>query len=304
VPQHRLWELDDPMLYRVTAQLKDSGTASVDERSDRIGFRDFRYENGYFRLNGRRIFLRSALMLWTTPVLIHSARDRQMLRKDILYAKAMGFNTIRYLAFAAPRCNLELADELGIMIMQESMVSWTFTWDYPGDTSLGDQRFDRALLGIVRRDRNHPSITMWQFLNETRDGLVFRHAVAALPKVRALDHSRVCFLNGGRFDGQSTTIGSLSNPGSRTWDGMNLQERHLYPNVPHQPGTISELRGFQGFISEYGIGSALDLVKLTRNFERLGATGAMDAKYYRATTKWKWSSSIRTRNRSSRRKSS
>lgn len=283
VPQHRLWELDDPMLYRVTAQLQDSGAASVDERSDRIGFRDFRYESGCFRLNGRRIFLRSAHIVWSTPVLLHSARDRQMLRKEILYAKAMGFNTIRYLAFAAPRCNLELADELGIMIMQESMVSWTYTWHYPEDTSLGDQRFDRSLLGVVRRDRNHPSITMWQFLNETRDGLVFRHAVAALAKVRALDHSRVCFLNGGRWDGQATTIGSLSNPGSRTWDGLNLQESHLYPNVPHEPGTIAALRGGEGalFVSEYGIGSAHDLVKLTRNFERLGATGAMDAKYYR-----------------------
>jgi hypothetical protein len=290
VAQHRLWELDDPVLYRVTARLEDLAAASVDEKSDRLGFRDFRYEKGYFRLNGRRIFLRSAHILWTTPVKIHSARDREMLRRDILYAKTMGFNAIRYLPYAAPRCHLDLADELGIMIMQQSMSSWCM--GYPKDKTLGDQRFDRSLLGIVRRDRNHPSITMWYFLNETGDGPVFRRAVEALPKVRAMDAQRVCLLNSGRWDRQDKTIGSLSNPGSKVWDATDLRDVHTYLPAPHPAGIIRTLRGGGApqagvkpgplFLSEYGIGSALDLVELTRDFERLGAAETMDAKYYRA----------------------
>ena len=307
VAQHRLWELDDPALYRVTVRVEDLGTGSVDEQSDRIGFRDFRFEDGYFRLNGRRIFLRCAHTVWTTPVKIHSARDREMLRKDILYAKAMGFNALRYLPFAAPRCQLDLADELGVMVMQQSMSSCGM----PGHPS-GAEMFNRSLFGIIRRDRNHPCVTMWCFLNETGDDGIFRHAVAVLPKVRELDDSRVCLLNSGRFDRQWETIGSLSNPGMRTWHATDLQERHAYFPVPHGPDDIRDLRlcekpgggatpnapffsaylnSYQAltshrngplFFSEYGIGSAQDLVKLTREFERLGAADCMEAGYYRS----------------------
>jgi hypothetical protein len=314
VAQHRLWELDDPALYRVTARVEDLGAGSVDEQSDRIGFRDFRFEDGYFRLNGRRIFLRSAHTVWSTPVKMHSARDREMLRKDILYAKAMGFNTLRYLPFAAPRCQLDLADELGVMVMQQSMSSWMMPWPKdPQAQPSGAEMFDRSLLGIIRRDRNRPCVTMWCFLNETPDGPIFRHAVAVLPKVRELDDSRVCLLNSGRFDGQWETIGGLSNPGMRTWHAMDIREHHAYPPVPHGPDEIWDLRGCKVpregekqktpffsayfnslnpsdrngplFFSEYGIGSGQDLVTLTREFERLGAADCMEAGYYRSQLK-------------------
>ena len=51
----RLWDLNDPSMYRVTIRVQSEGSDSFDERSTRCGFRDFRMENGYFRLNGRRI---------------------------------------------------------------------------------------------------------------------------------------------------------------------------------------------------------------------------------------------------------
>jgi beta-galactosidase/beta-glucuronidase len=38
----RLWDLHDPFLYRVTAQLQSEGPPSLDECSARCGFRDFR----------------------------------------------------------------------------------------------------------------------------------------------------------------------------------------------------------------------------------------------------------------------
>ena len=55
VPGHRLWELNEPWLYRVTARVQTEGAAAFDERSVRCGFRDFRFRDGFFRLNGRRL---------------------------------------------------------------------------------------------------------------------------------------------------------------------------------------------------------------------------------------------------------
>ena len=68
VPQHRLWSLEDPFLYRVTAAVAAEGSVSFDEKSTRCGFRDFRYENDAFRLNGKRIYLQGAIPLPHYPV--------------------------------------------------------------------------------------------------------------------------------------------------------------------------------------------------------------------------------------------
>jgi len=56
----RLWELNDPYMYRVTAQVSPDASNSVDEFSTRCGFRDFRFQDGYFRLNGRRLLVKSS----------------------------------------------------------------------------------------------------------------------------------------------------------------------------------------------------------------------------------------------------
>ncbi len=68
VEHPRLWELNDPYLYRVTARAYADASSSFDERSARCGFRDFRLQDGYFRLNGKRLFLKSSHTGCDTPV--------------------------------------------------------------------------------------------------------------------------------------------------------------------------------------------------------------------------------------------
>jgi hypothetical protein len=80
-------------------------------------------------------------------------------------------------------------------------------------------------------------------------------------------------------------IGSLSNPGSPVWENI-MDDQHPYQRVPHTAAIIKTLRtigdrGLPLFLSEYGIGSGVDLVRVTRHYERAGATHAMDAQWYR-----------------------
>ena len=64
VAQPHLWDLNDPFLYtiKVTSTWKDANGAELGQDADsfRTGFRDFRVVNGYFYLNGRRIYPASA----------------------------------------------------------------------------------------------------------------------------------------------------------------------------------------------------------------------------------------------------
>ena len=69
-------------------------------------------------------------------------------------------------------------------------------------------------------------------------------------------------------------IGDICNPGSDRWEDV-LADTHYYPRVPHRNLEISRLRTFAGndnpqFLSEYGIGSALDYPRFLRQSEQAG----------------------------------
>jgi len=234
VSQPHLWDLHDPYLYRVTLRTDNENAGSLDERSVRCGFRDFRFEHGYFRLNGRRIFLRSSHSCNHFPIGQRLPPDPDQARRDLLDVKVMGFNTIRFIWGGALRYQLDLCDEIGLMVYEESIASSSMTESgyylasagaivdedpavHPSKElrSIMGQRFDRSQSELIRRDRNHPSIIIWGLLNEAGNTPSFRHAVGMLPLVRSLDNSRMVFLNAGRFDG-------LSSGGNDPFSKVNL----------------------------------------------------------------------------------
>jgi hypothetical protein len=308
----RLWELADPFLYRVTVRLEAPGAgegaataagggraaggwAGFDERSVRVGFRDFRVEGGYFRLNGRRLFVRSTHTGNHSPLgqVLAPAAAPDLLRRDLVYAKASGYNMVRFIAGIAHPEQLDLADELGLMVYEESLAGWCLV-----DSPHMADRWDRSLGEMVRRDRNHPSVVVWGLLNETQDTPVFRRALASLPRVRALDDSRLVLLSSGRWDGQWGT-GSVCNPDGEEWvpawgaedegaapcgvEGTFIPaykpgagDAHMYPSVP-QTAQVEDFIRTVGrdtrpvFVSEYGIGSLMNAVRELRHYEQAGA---------------------------------
>jgi hypothetical protein len=279
VENPHLWELNDPYMYRVTTRIWADNSTSVDERSVRCGFRDFKFEKGYFRLNDHRIFIRSSHTVNATPIGQQVPHDPDLFRRDLLNVKVMGFNTIRFIWGGATRQQLDLCDEIGLLVYEESYASMPLA-----DSPEMPERFKRSLIELIKRDRNHPSVVIWGLLNESGDNPTFRQAVGLLPLVRSLDDTRVVMLNSGRLDRQ-TDIGSLSNPGSSDWENT-LSDQHCYPRVPHDAAIIRMLRTLHGgnnhaFLTEYGIGSAVDLWRVTRHFERLGKESAEDAQFYR-----------------------
>jgi len=283
-----LWSLDDPFLYRVTVQL--STDAGVDERSVRCGFREFCFRDGYFRLNGRRIFIRSAHTGNHYPIGMQLPHDLELLRRDLYYAKTMGFNMVRFIAGVAWESQLDFCDELGLMVYEESYAGWCLE-----DSPQMPERFDRSTSEMIIRDRNHPSVTIWGLLNETPDGPVFRHAVESLKLVRSLDDTRMVLLDSGRWDGK-WSIGSISNPGSDKWEHLlgnespdapdgkwgaggyleQAGDAHYYPAIPLSADSIKFFRKLgEGikpvFLSEHGNGGEVDAVRVIRLYEQVGA---------------------------------
>jgi hypothetical protein len=308
VNQWRLWQLSDPFLYRVTARLNTAtprsaqpGAAVLHELSTRCGFRDFRFENGYFRLNGKRVFLKGSHTCNNFPVGLQVPDSPDFARRDLVYAKMAGFNCIRFIAGMPTQYQLDLCDELGLMVYEENYASWCL-----GDSPQMAERYDRSYTEMIKRDRNHPSVVIWGMLNETPDGPVFRHAVAASKLVRSLDETRLLILNSGRFD-YHLDIGSLCNPGRTQWECLlgdqgpngkpgpshgvcgyieNSGDIHCYPQVPQSYEDIRLLRTMgQGqkhvILTEYGIGSAVNWPRVFRQYEQIGKPDVEDAQFYK-----------------------
>jgi hypothetical protein len=290
VPGFRLWELGNPVLYRLMTKVQTAVPAGLDEHSLRCGFRDFRFEKGAFRLNGRRIYVRCSHTANGTPGgLMTVAADPDFLRRDLLNSKVLGLNMLRFFAGVPQRYQLDLADEIGFLIYEES-----FGAAPPANRP---DLADHSNIGMIRRDRNHPSVVIWGLTNERKNDTEFRHAVEFLPTLRKYDATRLVLLNSGRFDEQPN-IGSLSNPGSSVWEKV-MGDAHVYPRVPMPADAIRGLRtrsgngcwvkdwvrmydeGLPTFFSEGGIGGAMDYLRVARLFEQIGKTASPDAAYLR-----------------------
>ncbi|MBM3499955.1 MAG: glycoside hydrolase family 2, partial [Armatimonadetes bacterium] len=215
VGEPRVWDLNDPFLYRVTARV------AADELSVRCGFREFRFEDGAFRLNGRRIYLRCSHTGNCCPVGLELPVDPDWLRRDLLNVKVMGFNAIRFIAGIPKRYQLDLCDEVGLMVYEENYAAWCLA-----DSPKMPERFARSTREMILRDRNHPSVVIWGMLNETPDGPVFRQAAASLALVRSLDPTRMVLLNSGRWDSAGGGLGGLE-----VWRNADRED----PCVTHNP---------------------------------------------------------------------
>ena len=70
-------------------------------------------------------------------------------------------------AIRASKLILDLCDEIGLMVYEESYAAWCLA-----NSPAMPRRYNESTLGMIRRDRNHPSVVIWGLLNETPDGPV------------------------------------------------------------------------------------------------------------------------------------
>lgn len=230
------WHVDSPSLYTATVSvITDSGEFV---KTVSFGFREFCVKDGFFYLNGKKLFIKSSHSGNAFPIGQMLPVDMSQLRRDFIYAKSAGFNMIRCIAGLFRPEQMELADEIGLLIYDECFASWCLGYSmwqpwanaeefeklkelYP-DMLLGDEnamlkRWVSATEKMILRDRNHPSVAIWGLLNETKNNSVYRTARDFLPRLRELDASRLVLLSSGRWD-NDFSVGSASNPYSSEWE--------------------------------------------------------------------------------------
>lgn len=163
-----LWDIDNPHLYRCTAELIRDGEV-IDRDESSFGFRkiEFTPDKGFF-LNDRHVKLHGCCQHHDLGAL-GAAVNRNALRRQLEKLRVMGVNAVRTTHNMPAVELMELADEMGFLIMSEGFDMWErhkTENDYAG---FFPEWIDRDIASWVRRDRNHPCIIGWSIGNEIYD---------------------------------------------------------------------------------------------------------------------------------------
>lgn len=181
VQSPRLWSTATPNLYRLVTELSVGGEL-IESAAHAIGFRVIAMDPQLgLHINGEAMKLNGVCEHHDLGAL-GAAFNREALRRRLAILKDMGVNAIRT-AHNMPAAELmDLADEMGLLVVSEAFDMWErpkTPYDYARffpEWAAADVR------SWVLRDRNHPSLLMWSIGNEIYD----THADARGQEVTAM----------------------------------------------------------------------------------------------------------------------
>jgi beta-galactosidase len=160
----QLWSVETPKLYTAQVELVANGKV-IDRLTKRFGIRTVEFSKDFgLRLNGKKVFLKGVANhddLGAVGVAAHRTSIARMMDR----LKEFGFNHIRTSHNPYSESFLDLADEKGLLIVDELYDKWGSTAAWAGSAPWNDIWFDNEKEWI-KRDRNHPSVIMWSFGNE------------------------------------------------------------------------------------------------------------------------------------------
>lgn len=159
------WDITNPYLYTAVSAIYENDKIA-DAYKTKFGVRSFRFDpdNGFF-LNGRHLKLKGVnLHHGLGPLGI--AVNKRAIQRQLEIMKEMGINAIRTAHNPPAPEQLDLCDEMGIMVLDETFDEWTQGKIPNGYNLLFDEWSDKDTRALILRDRNHPSVILWSVGNE------------------------------------------------------------------------------------------------------------------------------------------
>lgn len=185
VKSPKLWDVEHPQLYILKTELCRDGEVLQEEYSQ-IGFRSIAFdpEQG-FLLNGRKVKLNGVCEHHDLGAL-GAAFHRTAMARKLRILKEMGVNALRGTHNMTAPAVVELADQMGILMISEAFDMWERSktpYDY---ARFFKEWSERDVESWVMRDRNHPSIIMFSIGNEIYDTHVDAHGREITVRLRDL----------------------------------------------------------------------------------------------------------------------
>ncbi|MHC4252748.1 MAG: glycoside hydrolase family 2 TIM barrel-domain containing protein, partial [Planctomycetota bacterium] len=127
----------------------------------------FDASKGFF-INGRALKFKGVCLHHDLGPL-GTAVSRSALRRQLALLREMGCNAIRTSHNPPAPELLELADEMGFLVIDEAFDEWRTGKRANGYHTLFAEWGEKDMRALVRRDRNHPCVMMWSIGNEIHE---------------------------------------------------------------------------------------------------------------------------------------
>lgn len=160
-----LWSPEHPILYNLIVRIRNQKGEVVDGYRRRIGIRsiEFKGKDGFW-LNGKP---------YNKPLIganrhqdyaiVGNAVSNSLHWRDAKKLRDAGLKVIRNAHFPQDPAFMDACDELGLFVIVN-----TPGWQFWNDAPIFAERVYNDIRQMVRRDRNHPSVWLWEpILNET-----------------------------------------------------------------------------------------------------------------------------------------
>ena len=164
VKNPELWEPDRPTLYRVESRVKE-GKKTIDGGATRIGIRYFEFDGDKgFILNGKPFGQLVGANRHQDFAYVGNAVPNSQQWRDAKRLRDAGCRIIRVAHYPQDPSFMDACDELGMFVIVA-----TPGWQFWNKDPKFAEKVHQNTREIIRRDRNHPSVLMWEpILNETR----------------------------------------------------------------------------------------------------------------------------------------
>ena len=171
VKNPKLWSPETPYLYHIATRIKE-GKQSLDGGITKIGIRSFDFvrtddaqgRKPGFYLNGKKYHQLVGANRHQDFAYVGNALPNSQQWRDAKRLRDAGFTIIRTAHYPQDPSFMDACDELGLFIIVA-----TPGWQYWNKDAGWDEKVHENTRNIIRRDRNHPCVLMWEpILNETR----------------------------------------------------------------------------------------------------------------------------------------
>ena len=188
------WSAEYPNLYTLVFELIELNGRTIESVSGRMGFKKTEIRNQVFYLNGVPVKLNGINSHMQHPLTGH-AMDEMTIRKDMEIFKRFNINCVRTSHYPPVNKYLELADEYGIYVVDETGDESHAT-EYISGIKEWEGMYRERVRKMVLRDRNHPCVLFWSAGNESGEG---KNICAVIDEGKKYDKTRFWMYGGNAF---------------------------------------------------------------------------------------------------------
>ena len=185
------WTAETPALYRLDLVLRDADGKVVDQVDKRIGFKKTEIRDGVFYLNGQPVKVSAQCSHMQHPTLGH-AMTEEVIRRDMEILKQFNFNGVRTSHYPPVNEYLDLADEYGLYIIDETGDE-SHASEYASSLPEFKEMYRERVRRMVLRDRNHACVLFWSAGNESGEG---ENIAEVIQEGKSLDPTRYWMYGG------------------------------------------------------------------------------------------------------------